>query len=56
MTGSDPKDNPYLAHHYNGRKGAAPEPAPSPSVKEPLDGFWPRKVTGEQVLKALARN
>ncbi|EDQ98195.1 uncharacterized protein LACBIDRAFT_309336 [Laccaria bicolor S238N-H82] len=23
------KDNPYLAHHYNGRKGAGPEPAPS---------------------------
>ncbi|KIJ94146.1 hypothetical protein K443DRAFT_125337 [Laccaria amethystina LaAM-08-1] len=51
MAGSDPKDNPYLAHHYNGRKGAGPS-TPSPSMKEPLYGFLPRKVTGEQVRKA----
>ena len=54
--GTDPKDNPYLAHHYKGRKGAAPEPTPNPSIKEPLYGFWPRKVIGEQVRKALVRN
>lgn len=53
MAGTNPKDNPYLAHHYNGRKGAAPEPAPSPRIKEPLYGFLPRKVIGEQVRKAM---
>ena len=59
MAGTNPRDNPYLAHHYNRRKGAAPEPpvpAPSPSMNEPLYGFLPRKVTGEQVRKALVRN
>ena len=55
MAGTDGKDNPYLAHLYNGKKGAG-SPTPSPSIKEPLYGFLPRKVKGEQVRKALVRN
>ena len=27
-----------------------------PSAKEPLDGFMPRRVTGEQVLKAMVKS
>ncbi|KAJ8094491.1 hypothetical protein PM082_010925 [Marasmius tenuissimus] len=43
-------DNPYLAHRQKSKKGA--ENATS-SSSEPLLGFLPRKVKGEQVRKAM---
>ena len=45
-------DNPYLAHRQKSKKGA--EDAAS-STSEPLFGFLPRKVKGDQVRKAMAR-
>ncbi|KAK7027339.1 DEAH-box ATP-dependent RNA helicase prp43 [Paramarasmius palmivorus] len=43
------EDNPYLAHHKSFKKSASVVSAES----EPLFGFLPRNVTGEQVRKAL---
>ncbi|KAJ7156069.1 P-loop containing nucleoside triphosphate hydrolase protein [Mycena crocata] len=57
MSGTAPKDNPYLTHRHPTQRGAGPSASGSNStavgVKEPLYGFLPRKVTGEQVVKAL---
>ncbi|KAJ7452520.1 P-loop containing nucleoside triphosphate hydrolase protein [Mycena galericulata] len=49
------KDNPYLAHLPPAQRGAGPSGSNSTAigVKEPLYGFLPRKVKGEQVRKAL---
>ena len=52
MAGSTPLDNPYLAHLPPSRRGAAPVSS-NPSIKEPLFGFLPRKVKGDQVRKAM---
>ncbi|KAJ3812817.1 P-loop containing nucleoside triphosphate hydrolase protein [Lentinula aff. lateritia] len=46
-------DNPYLAHLPPSRRGAGPSYSSSSSEKEPLFGFLPRKVKGEQVRKAM---
>ncbi|KAJ3746064.1 P-loop containing nucleoside triphosphate hydrolase protein [Lentinula detonsa] len=46
-------DNPYLAHLPPSQRGAAHSSSSSSSEKEPLFGFLPRKVKGEQVRKAL---
>ncbi|KAF7363353.1 putative pre-mRNA-splicing factor ATP-dependent RNA helicase prp43 [Mycena sanguinolenta] len=48
-------DNPYLAHRNPTQRGAGPSGsnAAPMGVKEPLYGFMPRKVTGEQVRTAL---
>ncbi|KAL4061704.1 P-loop containing nucleoside triphosphate hydrolase protein [Scleroderma yunnanense] len=48
------KENPYLAHlrPAEKRKSAA-NGASTPAGKEPLLGFIPRKVTGDQVRKAM---
>ncbi|KAJ6455675.1 hypothetical protein C8R45DRAFT_1035335 [Mycena sanguinolenta] len=48
-------DNPYLAHRHPTQRGAGPSGsnAAPVGVKEPLYGFLPRKVTGEQVRKAM---
>ncbi|KAJ7740706.1 P-loop containing nucleoside triphosphate hydrolase protein [Mycena maculata] len=50
-----PKDNPYLAHRHPTQRGAGPSGSNSSAlgVKEPLYGFLPRKVGGEQVRKAM---
>ncbi|KAJ7285946.1 P-loop containing nucleoside triphosphate hydrolase protein [Mycena rebaudengoi] len=55
MSGTAPKDNPYLAHLHPTQRGAGPSGSNSTAVgvKEPLYGFLPRKVTGEQARKAL---
>ncbi|KAF8803325.1 P-loop containing nucleoside triphosphate hydrolase protein [Phlegmacium glaucopus] len=47
-----PVDNPYLAHLAPSRRGVGTS-ASDPTTKEPLHGFVPRKVTGQQVLKAM---
>jgi len=47
-----PVDNPYLAHLPPSQRGAGPSVS-DPSVREPLYGFIPRKVTGRQVLQAM---
>lgn len=52
MAGSTPRDNPYLAHLPPSQRGAT---VSNPAVKEPLYGFMPRKVKGDQVLKAMVR-
>ena len=46
------RDNPYLAHLPPSQRGAGV--SVDPTAKEPLYGFLPRKVTGPQVLKAMA--
>ncbi|KAJ3782368.1 P-loop containing nucleoside triphosphate hydrolase protein [Lentinula aff. detonsa] len=46
-------DNPYLAHLPPSQRGAVHSSSSSSSEKEPLFGFLPRKVKGEQVRKAL---
>ncbi|KAJ3870677.1 hypothetical protein F5051DRAFT_341742, partial [Lentinula edodes] len=46
-------DNPYLAHLPPSQRGAGPSYSSSSSEKEPLFGFLPRKVKGEQVRKAM---
>ncbi|GLB45409.1 putative P-loop containing nucleoside triphosphate hydrolase protein [Lyophyllum shimeji] len=43
-------DNPYLAHLPPHQRGVGPS---NPAAKEPLYGFIPRKVKGEQVRKAM---
>ncbi|KAJ7109278.1 P-loop containing nucleoside triphosphate hydrolase protein [Mycena epipterygia] len=58
MSGTAPKDNPYLAHHQppqRGARGAGPSGSNSTAVgvKDPLYGFLPRKVNGVQVRTAL---
>ncbi|KAG6811256.1 DEAH-box ATP-dependent RNA helicase prp43 [Tricholoma furcatifolium] len=47
-----PRDNPYLAHFPPSQRGAGPSGS-NPSDKEPLYGFVPRKVKGEQARKAM---
>ncbi|ESK89603.1 atp-dependent rna helicase prp43 [Moniliophthora roreri MCA 2997] len=46
------EDNPYLAHHKAFKKSTSAISADS----EPLLGFLPRKVKGEQVRKALGHD
>ncbi|KAJ7119817.1 P-loop containing nucleoside triphosphate hydrolase protein [Mycena epipterygia] len=58
MSGTAPKDNPYLAHlqpSQRGARGAGPSGPNSTvvGVKDPLYGFLPRKVNGGQVRQAL---
>ena len=49
-------DNPYLAHHYPTRKDAGSGSAMGvAAAKEPLFGFVPRRVKGEQVRQAMVR-
>ncbi|KAJ3733220.1 P-loop containing nucleoside triphosphate hydrolase protein [Lentinula guzmanii] len=45
--------NPYLAHLPPSQRGAVHSSSSSSSEKEPLSGFLPRKVKGEQVRKAM---
>ncbi|TFK51412.1 P-loop containing nucleoside triphosphate hydrolase protein [Heliocybe sulcata] len=47
-------DNPYLAHYNSkpGRRDGYPS-SPAPGAKNPLFGFLPRKVSADQVRKAL---
>ncbi|EEB93743.1 hypothetical protein MPER_07564, partial [Moniliophthora perniciosa FA553] len=45
-------DNPYLAYHKTSKTSKKSTPAVS-ADSEPLFGFLPRKVKGEQVRKAL---
>lgn len=52
-------DNPYLAHLHPSQRGVASgsnSVGPSPAAKEPLYGFLPRKVNGEQVRNAMVRS
>ncbi|KAJ7905394.1 P-loop containing nucleoside triphosphate hydrolase protein [Mycena olivaceomarginata] len=55
MSGTAPQDNPYLAHRHPTQRGAGPSGSNSAAlgVKEPLYGFLPRKVNGDQVRTAL---
>ncbi|KAJ7710009.1 P-loop containing nucleoside triphosphate hydrolase protein [Mycena rosella] len=55
MSGTAPRDNPYLAHLHPTQRGAGPSGSNSNALgaKDPLYGFLPRKVTGDQVRKAL---
>ncbi|KAJ3784467.1 P-loop containing nucleoside triphosphate hydrolase protein [Lentinula aff. detonsa] len=46
-------DNPYLAHLPPFQRGAVHSSSSSSFEKEPLFGFLPRKVKGEQVRKAM---
>ncbi|KIK95356.1 hypothetical protein PAXRUDRAFT_778394 [Paxillus rubicundulus Ve08.2h10] len=48
---SGQSENPYLAHSTP--KPSAPNSNPKGAENEPLFGFLPRKVTGNQVRKAL---
>ncbi|KAF5378123.1 hypothetical protein D9615_007544 [Tricholomella constricta] len=50
-----PRDNPYLAHLPPSQRGAGPSGS-NPAAKEPLYGFIPRKVNGEQVRKAMGQD
>ncbi|KAF9242809.1 P-loop containing nucleoside triphosphate hydrolase protein [Melanogaster broomeanus] len=53
---SGQKENPYLAHLPPGQRGnssSAPKSTPKGAENEPLFGFLPRKVNGNQVRKAL---
>jgi pre-mRNA-splicing factor ATP-dependent RNA helicase DHX15/PRP43 len=52
MTGSAPRDNPYLAHLHPFQRGAGPSGS-NLVTKEPLYGFLPRKVNGAQVRTAM---
>lgn len=45
-------DNPYLAHLPPSQRGAGPS-RPNDAIREPLYGFIPRKVNGEQARKAM---
>ena len=45
-------DNPYLAHLPPSQRGASSSSS-EPFSSEPLYGFLPRKVKGEQVRKAM---
>ena len=47
-----PVDNPYLAHRPPSQRGIGLSTA-NPETREPLYGFLPRRVSGEQVLKAM---
>lgn len=47
-----PRDNPYLAHLPPSERGAGASGS-NPVSKEPLFGFMPRRVKGEQVRKAM---
>lgn len=51
MSESKPRDNPYLAHLPPSQRGAGT--GSNATTKEPLYGFLPRKVNGEQVRKAM---
>ncbi|KAF5378953.1 hypothetical protein D9757_008739 [Collybiopsis confluens] len=46
-------DNPYLAHLKPSQRGAPVAASSTNSDREPLFGFLPRKVKGEQVRKAM---
>jgi len=50
---SKPQDNPYLAHLPPSQRGVST--TSDPTAKEPLYGFIPRKVTGNQVRKVMVR-
>ncbi|KAG5638130.1 hypothetical protein H0H81_001733 [Sphagnurus paluster] len=50
-----PRDNPYLAHLPPSQRGSGPSGSNGPS-SEPLYGFIPRKVNGEQVRKAMGQD
>ncbi|KAG5730309.1 Pre-mRNA-splicing factor ATP-dependent RNA helicase PRP16 [Termitomyces sp. T112] len=50
-----PRDNPYLAHLPPSERGASASGS-NPASKEPLFGFMPRKVKGEQVRKAMEQD
>jgi pre-mRNA-splicing factor ATP-dependent RNA helicase DHX15/PRP43 len=45
-------ENPYLAHLSNSTKGGTPKGGVSGAV-HPLHGWTPRKVTAEQVRRAI---
>lgn len=45
------KENPYLAHLAPSQRYTGT--STPPNIKEPLFGFLPRRVTGEQVKRAL---
>ncbi|KAG6889618.1 hypothetical protein C0992_004574 [Termitomyces sp. T32_za158] len=47
-----PRDNPYLAHLHPSERGVGASGS-NPVSKEPLFGFMPRRVKGEQVRKAM---
>ncbi|CAA7263822.1 unnamed protein product [Cyclocybe aegerita] len=48
MSDSKPKENPYLAHLPPSQRGVS-----TPGAKDPLYGFLPRRVKGEQVKNAM---
>ncbi|KAF8073478.1 P-loop containing nucleoside triphosphate hydrolase protein [Lyophyllum atratum] len=50
-----PRDNPYLAHLPAHQRGAGPSGSNLGS-NEPLFGFIPRKVNGDQVRKAMGQD
>jgi hypothetical protein len=52
---SAPRDNPYLQHLAPSQRGVGlvANGAAGAAAKEPLYGFLPRKVTSEQVSKAM---
>ena len=52
MSTSKPQDNPYLAHLPPHQRGVGSTNS-DPSAKEPLYGFVPRHVKGEQARKAM---
>ncbi|KAJ7219180.1 P-loop containing nucleoside triphosphate hydrolase protein [Mycena pura] len=54
MSRTPPEDNPYLAHHRKGNASGAN--AAAVGAKEPLFGFVPRHVNGEQVRKAMEQD
>ncbi|KAJ7302671.1 P-loop containing nucleoside triphosphate hydrolase protein [Mycena albidolilacea] len=47
------QDNPYLAHRHPTQRDTGSSRSKSLGVKEPLYGFLPRKVNGDQVRRAL---
>ena len=49
---SEQKENPYLAHLPPGKRSTS-SAVPKGAESEPLFGFLPRKVTANQVRKAL---
>lgn len=51
MSGT-PRDNPYLAHLPPSQRGVGPSGS-NTIVKDPLYGFLPRHVKGDQVRKVL---
>ncbi|KAG6840945.1 DEAH-box ATP-dependent RNA helicase prp43 [Blastosporella zonata] len=50
-----PRDNPYLAHRAPSERGVGPSGS-NVAGKEPLFGFMPRKVKGEQARKAMEQD